>query len=153
MDALVSTELSTDTGSENLYVALELSRATWLVALHSPITNKVSQHRLDGGDVEGLLGLITRKREQAAARLGRSVRVACCFEAGYDGFWLHRWLCTRGIEGSRRGQPAGRPPGSASQNGSAGCGRASAHVFPIGSPGKRGDVRSRAGARGRKSRP
>jgi transposase len=98
MDALVSTELSTDTSSESLYVALELSRATWLVALHSPIANKVSQHRLDGGDVEGLLGLIARKREQAAARLGRSVRVACCFEAGYDGFWLHRWLCTRGIE-------------------------------------------------------
>jgi hypothetical protein len=23
------------------------------------------------------------------------VRVACCFEAGYDGFWLHRWLCVR----------------------------------------------------------
>jgi transposase len=26
------------------------------------------------------------------------VRVACCFEAGYDGFWLHRWLCARGVE-------------------------------------------------------
>ena len=74
MDALVSTDLSTDPGSGSLFVALELSRATWLVALHSPIVNKVSQHRLNGGDVDGLLGLITRKREQAAARLGRSVR-------------------------------------------------------------------------------
>jgi transposase len=26
------------------------------------------------------------------------MRVACCFEAGYDGFWLHRWLCAQGIE-------------------------------------------------------
>ena len=26
------------------------------------------------------------------------MRVACCFEAGYDGFWLHRWLCARGVE-------------------------------------------------------
>jgi transposase len=26
------------------------------------------------------------------------VRVACCFEAGYDGFWLHRWLCAQGFE-------------------------------------------------------
>src|SRR4051794_26919175 len=26
------------------------------------------------------------------------VRVVCCFEAGYDGFWLHRRLCARGIE-------------------------------------------------------
>jgi transposase len=41
---------------------LELSRSTWLVALHSPIADKVSQHRLDGGDINGLLALITRKR-------------------------------------------------------------------------------------------
>src|ERR671910_124660 len=87
-----------ETASATLFVALELSRSTWLVALHSPLTNKVSQHRLEGGDTEGLLALITRKRAQAVEKLGRPVRVACCFEAGYDGFWLHRWLCARGVE-------------------------------------------------------
>ena len=87
-----------DIQSATLFVALELSRSTWRVALHSPIANKVSQHRLDGGDTEGLLELLTRKRAQAAEKLGRPVRVACCFEAGYDGFWLHRWLCARGID-------------------------------------------------------
>src|SRR4029079_4639396 len=81
-----------------LFVALELSRSTGRVALHAPIANKVSQHRLDGGDADGLLALITRKRSQAEEKLGRPVRVVCCFEAGYDGFWLHRWLCARGIE-------------------------------------------------------
>src|SRR3954468_1336027 len=35
-----------------LFIALELSRSTWLVALHSPAADKVSQHRLDGGDAE-----------------------------------------------------------------------------------------------------
>ncbi len=78
--------------------ALEPSRSTWLVAVHSPAIDKVGQHRLAGGDTEGLLELITRKRMQAAEKLGRPVRVACCFEAGHDGFWLHRWLCARGIE-------------------------------------------------------
>src|SRR5215218_8805489 len=87
-----------ETASATLFVALELSRSTWLVALHSPLTNKVSQHRLDGGDADGLLALITRKRGQAEETLGQPVRVVCCFEAGYDGFWLHRWLCARGIE-------------------------------------------------------
>jgi transposase len=81
-----------------LYVALELSRSTWLVAVHSPVADKVSQQRLEGGDTESLLALITRKRIQAEEKLGRPVRVACCFEAGYDGFWLHRWLCARAIE-------------------------------------------------------
>ena len=87
-----------ETASATLFVALELSRSTWLGALHSPLTNKVSQPRLDGGDADGLLALITRKRGQAEERLGQPVRVVCCFEAGYDGFWLHRWLCARGIE-------------------------------------------------------
>ena len=98
MDAIPSTPSLTDTGPATLFVALELSRPTWLVALHSPVLDKVSQHRLEGGDAEGLLELITRKRAQAAENLGRPVRVACCFEAGYDGFWLHRWLCARGVE-------------------------------------------------------
>src|ERR671912_848932 len=88
----------TETASATLFVALELSRSTWRVALHSPIANKVSQHRLDGGDTDGLLALITRKREQAEETLGQPVRVVCCFEAGYDGFWLHRWLCAQGVE-------------------------------------------------------
>jgi transposase len=98
MDMEPSTSLLTNTASATLYVALELSRSTWLVAVHSPIADKVSHQRLEGGDTEGLLALITRKRIQAAEKLGRPVRVACCFEAGYDGFWLHRWLCARAIE-------------------------------------------------------
>ena len=38
-----------------LFVALELSKATWLVALHSPSADKVSLHRLAGGDTQELL--------------------------------------------------------------------------------------------------
>ncbi len=98
MDAIPSTPSLTDTAPATLFVALELSRPTWLVALHSPVLDKVSQHRLEGGDTKGLFDLITRKRMQAAEKLGRPVRVACCFEAGHDGFWLHRWLCSQGIE-------------------------------------------------------
>jgi transposase len=81
-----------------LFVALELSKATWLVALHSPAADKISLHRLVGGDTEGLLSLIARKRDQAQAALARPVHVISCYEAGYDGFWLHRLLCTSGID-------------------------------------------------------
>jgi transposase len=80
-----------------LFVALELSRSTWLVALRSPVADKVGQRRLEGGDAEGLLALVVRKRVQAEEELGRAVRVISCFEAGYDGFWPHRWLCARGV--------------------------------------------------------
>ncbi len=81
-----------------LFVALELSKATWLVALHSPTADKVSLHRLAGGDVQELLTLIERKRDQAQATLARPVHVMSCYEAGYDGFWLHRLLCSSGID-------------------------------------------------------
>jgi transposase len=52
-----------------MFVALELSKSSWLVALHSPVADKVSLHRFVGGDVTGLLALIARKQTQAEARL------------------------------------------------------------------------------------
>jgi hypothetical protein len=52
----------------------------------------------EGGDVVGLFVLITRKHGQAEETMKRPLRVASCFEAGYDGFWLHRWLCAHGVE-------------------------------------------------------
>ena len=70
MDAIPSTPFLTDTAPATLFVALELSRSTWLVAVHSPAVDKVSQHRLEGGDTKGLLELITRKRTQVAEKLG-----------------------------------------------------------------------------------
>jgi transposase len=36
-----------------MFVALELSKSSWLAALHSPIADKVSLHRFVGGDVAG----------------------------------------------------------------------------------------------------
>ena len=81
-----------------LFVALELSKATWLVALHAPDRDKLSQHRLAGGDVEALFGLIDKTRARAEAQLGKPVRVVSCYEAGHDGFWLHRLLREHGIE-------------------------------------------------------
>ena len=81
-----------------MFVGLELSKSSWLVALQSPIADKLSRHRFAGGDAAGLLELITRKQAQAEAKPGRSIRILSCYEAGYDGFWLHRWLCARGID-------------------------------------------------------
>ena len=63
-----------------MFVALELSKSIWLVALHSPVADKVSLHRFVGGDVAGLLALIARKQSQAEARLGRTIRVLSCYE-------------------------------------------------------------------------
>ena len=79
-------------------MALELSKSRWLVGFHTPLADKVSRYSVDGGDSGALLDRIGRVREQAERRLERPVRVICCYEAGYDGFWLHRLLRANGIE-------------------------------------------------------
>lgn len=49
-------------------------------------------------DPNALLGLIARWRSEAQPAGMPIDRVALAFEAGRDGFWLARWLQTRGID-------------------------------------------------------
>lgn len=81
------------TGSDHAtaYVAIELSNASWVVAVRLPGAGKVSVHRLSAGDAAGVVALAARALGSGA------LRVLCCYEAGRDGFWLYRYLAARGI--------------------------------------------------------
>ena len=81
-----------------LFVALELSKSKWLVGIHLPGSGRLSEHSVPGGDLAALLALIEKKRKQAEDLAGGKVRVVACFEAGFDGFWLHRALSAHGVE-------------------------------------------------------
>jgi transposase len=83
--------------SGTIFVAIELSQRSWLVTMHSPDKDRFSRHKLEGGDDIGLLRLIERIRLRAEEALGSLTRVVSCYEAGYDGFWLHRRLVAAGI--------------------------------------------------------
>jgi transposase len=87
----------TTANTGTIYVALELSRRTWLVTIHSPDRDRISRYKVDGGDHVGLLKLIAKVRARATAKLGYEPAVVGCYEAGYDGFWLHRLLIAAGI--------------------------------------------------------
>jgi transposase len=80
-----------------VYVSIELSVSSWLVAARLPGVKKSRLHRLEGGDATGLLKAIADLRSEASLKLGSTAEVACCFEAGRDGFWLHRLLTAHGI--------------------------------------------------------
>ena len=84
-------------GISTIFVAIELSRKSWLVTIHSPDKDRMSHHKVESGDHAGLLALIDRLRERAARALGTVPAVVSCYEAGYDGFWLHRLLLAAGI--------------------------------------------------------
>src|SRR5712672_1285698 len=86
-----------DTIKPTILLAIELSASTWLVAARVPGWEKPHLHRIDGGDTAALLALISSLQAGAARGLDATIGVVCCFEAGRDGFWLHRLLAGHGV--------------------------------------------------------
>jgi transposase len=76
---------------ETVYVAIELSKKTWVLGIAHPDRDRPSIHRVSGGNIGELVS-----RLRVAARNNR--RILVCYEAGYDGFWLARALAKMGIE-------------------------------------------------------
>ena len=81
-----------------LYAALELSKNSWLLAIQSPGRDNPSLHPIRGGDADGLVAKLDAARKRLAKVSGRVPKVILCYEAGYDGFWLARFLEQRGID-------------------------------------------------------
>ncbi len=75
-----------------IVASLELSPKKWLVTSLSPGSEKLSKRWIDGGDGEGLLALLRELQAKAERRVGGPVKVVSIYEAGLDGFWLHRLL-------------------------------------------------------------
>jgi transposase len=82
----------------SLFVALELSKSTWLLAVNAPHIDKISKYRVDAGDSTALLSLLSRLRAEAKRRSWRSVKTISIHEAGRDGFWVDRLLQANGVE-------------------------------------------------------
>src|SRR6516162_9228264 len=86
-----------NTVNPTIHLAIELSASSWLIAARVPGSEKPYLHRIDGGNTAALLALISSLRARVARRLDAAIEVICCFEAGRDGFWLHRLLTAHGI--------------------------------------------------------
>ena len=77
--------------------AIELSKQSWVIGFTTPLSAKISRRILSAGDWKGLLELIEEVRPRVSREIGRPVEVMSCYEAGYDGFWLHRQLEAHGV--------------------------------------------------------
>ena len=91
----ISAAISND---PSIYAALELSKNSWLLAIQVPGRDNPSLHPIKGGDAEGLMARLDAARHRVAKVTGQTPTVTVCYEAGYDGFWLARFLGQRGIE-------------------------------------------------------
>ena len=78
-------------------LAIELSKKAWIVAVNTPLSDKVSRYTLKACDGKELLDLCGRIRTRVARETKKRVEIVSCYEAGYDGFWLHRLLEAHGI--------------------------------------------------------
>jgi transposase len=79
------------------FMAIELSKASWVIGMVTPLSDKVSLRKIACGDVRRLLEIVDCTLDNASRTMGRPLRIVSCYEAGYDGFWLHRVLEARGI--------------------------------------------------------
>ena len=85
-----------ENSSEALYLAFELSRKTWKLGCSDGKKPQVRQVTIAAGDLQACGEQI----EKAKRRLGLKddVPVRSCYEAGREGFWLHRALTEMGID-------------------------------------------------------
>ena len=78
-----------------LYVAFELSATSWKLALTSGFGVEPWVQTVRAGDLKRLAQVVRRGR--ARFGLAADAPVVSCYEAGRDGFWIHRALLTLGI--------------------------------------------------------
>ncbi len=78
-----------------LYVAFELGKKEWKLAMTSGFGVAPWLRSVVSGDWRGVDQAIAQGR--ARFGLGAAVPVVSCYEAGRDGFWIHRALQQRGI--------------------------------------------------------
>jgi transposase len=83
------------TTTKPLYVALELGEDKMLLACATEAAEKPRFRSVPARDLERLAAEIAKAKERFG--LPADAAVCTCYEAGRDGFWLHRALSSRGI--------------------------------------------------------
>jgi transposase len=79
-----------------LYMALELSLASWKLAFTVGSGHKPRIRSVSAGELSCLLDEIKLARKRFG--LPEGATSISCYEAGRDGFWIHRFLINEGIK-------------------------------------------------------
>jgi transposase len=77
-----------------LYMAMELSDKKWKLAFSEG--SKERLRNIDAGEMLALCKEIADAKEKFG--LDEATKVISCYEAGRDGFWIHRCLISKGID-------------------------------------------------------
>lgn len=81
-----------------LLASLELSQSSWLLTVLQPSSGKFSKFSIQPGATAALLDKLRQQQAKAQRQSQTPVKPVTIYEAGLDGFWLHRLLVAEGIE-------------------------------------------------------
>src|SRR5262249_12620272 len=79
-----------------LYLAFELRKNTWKLGFTIGISQQPRERTIPAGALDTFQQEITRATQRFG--LPEDARVVSCYEAGRDGFWLHRYLVAHGVQ-------------------------------------------------------
>jgi len=79
-----------------LYLAFELGKGTWKLGFSIGLGQSPRRRTIEAGDLAALQDEIGGAKRRFG--LPSETRVKSCYEAGRDGFWLHRYLQTVAVE-------------------------------------------------------
>jgi transposase len=85
---------STTQRSRTLYLAFELGWEDWKLAFSPEAADNPRIRKISGRDTTALIREIATAK--AKFKLPKDAPVVCCYEAGRDGHWLHRYLTAQG---------------------------------------------------------
>jgi transposase len=71
-----------------LFLAFELSMTTWKLGFTTGSAQRPRERSVPARDIAAVQQEITRAKQHFG--LPEEVQVVSCYEAGWDGFWLHR---------------------------------------------------------------
>jgi transposase len=84
------------TATPVLYLAFELGWREWKLGFSTSPAQPVRQRTVRARDLQGLGKEIAKAKQRFG--LAPETAVRCCYEAGRDGFWLHRYLIEQGLD-------------------------------------------------------
>jgi transposase len=81
---------------QTLHLAFELGKNTWKLGFTIGVAQQPRERTIPAGDLDILQQEIARAKQRFG--LPKDARVVSCYEAGRDGFWLHRYVTAHGIQ-------------------------------------------------------
>jgi transposase len=78
-----------------LFLAFELGANQWKLGFTTGAAQRPRERNVPARNIEAVREEIRKAKQRFG--LPEEAPVISCYEAGRDGFWLHRWLVTQGV--------------------------------------------------------